>query len=312
MTAAANIYHNLSGLESLRFEARKNSADGVDKVARQFESLFVQMMLKSMREATIKGGLFDSSQMDTYQSMFDQQISLDLSRHGGIGLSDTLRRQLDPQVAATHNSAGDQAVNASEDVSRLIDELTRYRLTAVPTMPVAAGSAQPGPITEPANASWQPQSPGEFVSTVWDHARASAQDLGVDPRVLVAQSALETGWGKKVISDTQGRSSYNLFGIKADSRWSGDAVNVSTLEYRDNVARPEMARFRSYDSVAHSFSDYVDFLRSNPRYQGALANTGDSKAFLNALQNAGYATDPAYAEKVLAVLDGLDSHASGR
>jgi flagellar protein FlgJ len=143
------------------------------------------------------------------------------------------------------------------------------------------------------------------VREVWEHARSSAQALGVDPRVLVAQSALETGWGRQVIRDQQGRSSYNLFGIKADARWDGAAVSVSTLEYRDNIARPETARFRKYDSVAGSFNDYVDFLRRNPRYENALANSSNSEAYLSALQSAGYATDPAYADKVMAVLSGL-------
>ncbi len=297
MTAAANIYHNLSGLESLRVEARSQSADGVDKVARQFESLFVQMMLKSMRDATPKGGLFESDQMDMYQQMFDQQISLDLSQQGGIGMADTLREQL----------GGDGRATGKSPAAGLMEDLASYRLRALPVRDFTPRET-PGVAAAAAKGDrWQPASPEEFVREVWELARSSAQDLGVDPRVLVAQSALETGWGKQVIRDQQGRSSYNLFGIKADARWEGEAVTVSTLEYRDNIARPEKAQFRRYDSLADSFNDYVDFLRRNPRYEHALANSSDSKAFLAELQSAGYATDPAYADKVMAVLSGLQA-----
>ncbi|PLW68420.1 flagellar assembly peptidoglycan hydrolase FlgJ, partial [Pseudohalioglobus lutimaris] len=270
MTAAASIYHNLSGLESLRVEARKDPAAGVDKVARQFESLFVQMMLKSMRDATPRGGLFESDQMDMYQNMFDQQISLDLSRQGGIGLGATLRDQLGGsggnRAEPLHDTsaqelteAGTPATSQAVSDSRIMDTLARYRLFAAPSREVAPQRS--GETVEPIDAAahWQPASPEEFVREVWDHARASAQALGVDPRVLVAQSALETGWGKQVIRDAQGRSSYNLFGIKADTRWSGDAVSVNTLEYRENTARLEQASFRKYESVAGSFDDYVDF-----------------------------------------------------
>lgn len=153
-----------------------------------------------------------------------------------------------------------------------------------------------------AAAAWNPTSPEEFVRGVWDHAVDAAKELGLDPLVLVAQSALETGWGKKVIQSASGGSSLNLFGVKADDSWSSETASVNTLEFQDGVASMEKASFRVYDSIASSFEDYVSFLKSNPRYQHALENVADTKEFLTGLQDAGYATDPGYAEKIMGIL----------
>ena len=134
------------------------------------------------------------------------------------------------------------------------------------------------------------------------YAREGAARLGVEPEVLVAQAALETGWGQKVIRHADGRSSFNLFGIKADAQWDGERVTVSTLEYKDGVASRQRAAFRSYDSLAESVSDYVNFLRTNPRYQSALSQASDPEAFLSGLKDAGYATDPDYVGKISAIM----------
>src|SRR3569832_1733952 len=144
----------------------------------------------------------------------------------------------------------------------------------------------------------------EFVAAMWPAAQASARELGVDPRVLIAQAALETGWGRAVMQHGDGRSSHNLFGIKADNNWSGASVNVATLEYRDGLAAKERANFRSYDSYEQSFADYVDFIKSQPRYREALAHGGDARRYLSELQSAGYATDPRYADKIGSILQG--------
>ncbi len=141
---------------------------------------------------------------------------------------------------------------------------------------------------------------------MWDHAVAAGGKLGVDPAVLVAQSALETGWGKRVVQTGEGGSSYNLFGIKADSGWNGAAAAARSLEFRDGVAELQKSSFRVYDSLANSFDDYVNFLQSNPRYQQALAKVADNKQFLTELQEAGYATDPRYADKIMGIVRKID------
>jgi len=155
-------------------------------------------------------------------------------------------------------------------------------------------------ITMPAGGKHSPES---FVSAIWQHAQSAASELGVDPRALVAQAALETGWGKKVMRRNDGSSAHNLFGIKSTG-WSGDSVRRSTQEYRNGVAGTEKADFRAYSSAKESFADYVRMLKNNPRYQQALAAGGDVRGFANALQKAGYATDPGYASKIAAIANG--------
>jgi flagellar protein FlgJ len=148
--------------------------------------------------------------------------------------------------------------------------------------------------------SWNPK---EFVKRLWPWAQEAAEQLGLAPVTLLAQAALETGWGKHMMRLADGSPANNLFGIKADRRWEGGKVSSGTLEFEQGVAVRKKESFRAYDSLRDSFRDYVDFLRSNPRYSEALANSGDAKSFFSELQQAGYATDPAYAEKVVAVLE---------
>ncbi|MDT8387888.1 MAG: flagellar assembly peptidoglycan hydrolase FlgJ, partial [Thiogranum sp.] len=145
---------------------------------------------------------------------------------------------------------------------------------------------------------WTPASPEQFIRDVWPHAKRAAGSLGVQPEALVAQAALETGWGKHMIKAHDGASSFNMFGIKADSRWQGDRTASETLEFRDGLVRKERAQFRVYGSLKDSFNDYAEFLQRNPRYQDALTNTADTPAFTRSLKEAGYATDPAYSEKI--------------
>jgi flagellar protein FlgJ len=152
---------------------------------------------------------------------------------------------------------------------------------------------------------WQASSPEEFVQKLWPCAQQAGKELGVDPRHLLAQAALETGWGKSLPCDTDGTTSFNFFGIKATGDWQGDSVSVKTLEFEGGTPVPRQAKFRSYDSAADSFRDYVEVLRNNPRYADALHTGGDTKAFAGALQRGGYATDPAYAQKIAAIVQNL-------
>jgi len=263
----AGMYTDMSGLASLRAKASQKSPEANKEVARQFEALFIQTMLKAMREASQLSEITDGEQTRFYQDMYDKQIALDLARKDGIGLASIIERQL----GGAPVSAGSQAL-----------------------APVHATVKSKGNTA----IEWEPDSQEAFIQDLWPHARKSAKELGVSADVLIAQAALETGWGRKMIRDQQGGNSFNLFGIKAGNNWHGEHVNVATVEYRDGIAQRENAAFRSYASLQESMSDYVAFLKQNPRYHEALAKAGDTQAFLLELQQAGYATDPAYADKI--------------
>lgn len=264
----AAMFTDMGGLARLRAQAAKRSPDATKEVARQFEALFIQTMLKAMRDASQLSESTDGEQTRFYQDMFDKQIALDLARKDGIGLSAILERQLAGQV---RTRAGIASTSPLDQVPRVRNELPER---------------------------WKPESPEAFTQALWPHATKSAKDLGVSADVLIAQAALETGWGRRMIHDPQGGNTFNLFGIKANEGWQGDRVTVPTIEYRDGIAQREHAAFRSYDSLRQSMNDYVEFLKQNPRYQPALERAGDSEAYLRELQQAGYATDPAYAEKI--------------
>lgn len=298
--AMTSTFMDIQGLASLRSQARQAPGAAISEVAGQFESLFVQMMLKSMRDATVDGGLFDSTQLDTYQQMFDQQVSLELSQQGGIGLAEILVTQLGG--GAQSETVIEEAGSAPPLVSLERPPLRVQR--DVPGLIPPATERQS--VVRADSATRQDDlaaSPEAFIEAVWDDAVAAAGELGLDPAVLVAQSALETGWGKKVIQAADGSSSFNLFGIKVGNGWRGDSSTVNTMEFRDGLAALEKAAFRVYDSLSTAFKDYVSFLKDNPRYQSALEKVSDSKAFLTELQQAGYATDPKYAEKILGILE---------
>jgi len=302
----ASSYTDFNALAELRAKVTNNtdspekSAEATKEVAQQFESLFLQMMLKSMRDATYVDENNENDQTKFYQEMFDKQIALDLSNResGGIGLAKIMEQQMSggvkPRAEAnslehTFNNLRTNFYNQS--LSAASEKTSMSMATNIPSPNVGLKTKE----------SLAVASPQEFTQALWPHANKVAEKLGLKPEVLIAQAALETGWGDKMIKDTQGNNANNLFGIKADARWSGDKVNVSTLEFRDGVAAKEQAAFRSYQSVAHSFDDYAEFLQSNPRYQEALVNTGDANVYLEKLQQAGYSTDPAYAEKIQSI-----------
>ena len=287
----AQVYTDFSGLAALRARAREDKDAALDQVSRQFESLFLQMMLKGMRDASFGGGLMDSKQSDFYREMYDKQISMDIAEQPGIGLADVIKRQLGGGVAAPTKGL----------------DLQDYMETPIAARPPRGAGARhaDGPTTPSDGEASLPLdgSPGTFLGRLWPMAKKAAARLDLPPEALLAQAALETGWGRHVMRHASGDSSHNLFGIKADSRWEGDRVQVSTLEYRDGVALKTRARFRAYGSYAESFADYVDFVQRNPRYREALRNTQSPAAYFQSLQAAGYATDPDYAEKIKRILD---------
>ncbi len=298
----SSVYTDFSGLTELKAAARQNSPEAVAKVAGQFEAMLLQMVLKSAREAQLGDGLFDSNALDNYHSMYDQQLALQLSEGRGLGLKAVLVRQLAQLQPATPDPAQTFAVPPRSAVS------TPAAMVPTAPLPPTLAVSEPkistdAPAVEPQVIEPEPPFAGQadFVARLWPLARDAASQLGVAPEVLIAQAALETGWGKAVIQGPDG-SSHNLFNIKADGRWDGPSVGKSTLEFKEGIAVKEQARFRSYDSWADSFQDYVHFIQGQPRYQEALKVADDAAAYLKGLQEAGYATDPAYADKIHDIL----------
>jgi len=291
-----STYTDIQGLGGLRREARSDPNASLERVAREFESIFVQMMLKSMRDASLGEGIFDSDQSRLYQDLYDKQIAMDLSRTQGLGLADLMVEQL---RRGQGTGEGEEAATS----------LTFPERTS---MPAISGTARRTEALSGAGESpARFDSPEQFINTLWPQAERAAAELGVEPRVLLAQAALETGWGGAVIQRPDGTSSHNLFNIKADSRWDGAQVGTRTLEYRDGVAVREHASFRAYDSYEESFSDYVSFLKENPRYREALESSADPHAYVEALQRAGYATDPEYAQKIGDIMERPLLHQAG-
>ena len=301
-THIAQTALDFKGLGELRRSANKDQKDPetLKQVAGQFEALFVNMMLKSMRQAKLADGIFDTSQSDTYRDMADQQMAIDMSANGGLGLQNAIIRQLggkaDKYITSTdksHSYGMDTVPVRSALTSMTNPALLQQAIQTSPSAYIDKTQAQ---------QSFNFDSPEEFVQTLWPMAKQAADKIGVTPDVILAQAALETGWGKHVINQSNGKSSHNLFNIKADSRWQGESAATGTVEYRDGVAVKEQAKFRAYDSYQESFDDYVDFLQTQPRYQDALEQTDNPEKFIDSLHKAGYATDPAYADKIKRIM----------
>ena len=295
----ADVYTDFQGLSALRAGARDNSEESLREIAGQFEAIFIQMMLKSMRDANLGEGLMDSDHVKTYQSMFDQQIALDLSKRNSLGLADMMVQQLSRTQEGSTEIPTDGVV-ANGPVQHALLQETLRRAPETASIDSASRNA---PEKTASQNDWRPDSPEAFVKALWPHAQRAADELGTRPELLVSQAALETGWGRHMIRGTDGSNSFNLFGIKADSGWQGERAVTETVEFRDGLMRKERAAFRAYDSLADSVSDYVEFLKSNPRYQEALSSAEDAPAFAQALFEAGYATDPDYAGKINRIMD---------
>ncbi|MBD1559534.1 flagellar assembly peptidoglycan hydrolase FlgJ [Vibrio sp. S9_S30] len=287
--------HDIASLDKLRQGAMGAGTDeekqaALKTAAKQFESIFTSMLFKSMRDAntTFESDLMKSQNQDFYRQMLDEQMASEMSDSGSLGLADMIVAQL---------SAG-----AGEDSSEMT--MRNAALDASLRLPVDSDKVRQVAATRAVSESAF-DTPQQFVDKLKPYADRAAQALGVDASVIIAQAALETGWGQKVIKNSLG-SSNNLFNIKADKRWDGGKVSTQTLEVYDGVPVKEKADFRSYSSYQDSFNDYVRFLNDNPRYQTALQHDGDNKAFIHGIHKAGYATDPNYADKVLRVKAQVD------
>jgi peptidoglycan hydrolase FlgJ len=251
-----------------------------------------------MRDAVGKDPIFGSDEEQTYQGMYDDQLSLEMTKGHGLGLADMLVRQMqrlsgggktDPAQSAT----GTQAVGGSH----IGPQAGAKGIRIFHDHSSSGGAATPA----------SPETQASFISDLWPSAQEAGQQLGVDPRNLIAQAALETNWGTRVPRDSQGRSSNNLFGVKAGSQWGGASVTAGTQEYQNGAAVSTTGEFRAYDTKAQSFQDYVSLLRGNPRYSAALNTGSNVHAFASALQQGGYASDPEYASKITAIAAAVDA-----
>ena len=291
--------HDIGSLDRLRQQA-VNGEEGSEKealtaAAKQFEAIFTSMLFKSMRDAnsSIKSDMLNSQNEQFYRQMQDDQMASELSANGSLGLADMIVAQL---------SAG-QSSDVTEDKVRSEGFDTSLQ------RPQFSGRSEERALeVQAASAIKQPvsfDSPESFGTSMKPYAEKAASALGVDSSLLLAQAALETGWGSKMVQNSLGNSN-NLFNIKADRSWKGDKVATQTLEFHGKTAVKESASFRSYSSFEDSFNDYVKFLNENPRYETALQHQGNSENFIKGIHQAGYATAPNYADKVLRVKAKID------
>jgi peptidoglycan hydrolase FlgJ len=366
--SADSAFTDLNSLQSIRQLGKADQSAALMQVARQFESMFLNMMLTSMRKANevfSEDSLFNSPESSFYEGMLDNQMALGMAGQGdgassgkGMGLADIIHRQLMSQygVKAATSDDAELAASATDRIDQ--NKLYDRRVASLPLRKamaevdeVLAHNGKRGPVgaaipdsgsgitaaalqdTSPGRAATvsgsvrgvslrseadRSHTPGQvfsggkgqqfasaeaFVAALYPHAEKVGAELGVDPRAIVAQAALETGWGKHMIEDSNGRNSFNFFGIKADQRWQGDSVTVTTHEVRNGVTLKEKAAFRAYDSLDEGLRDYASFLQSS-RYQDAIGQGLDADQYGFALQKAGYATDPRYGEKIRQIARG--------
>ena len=304
----AQVYTDFNGLNALKAQARTDKESALREVARQFESLFLSEMLKSMRKAGdvfAEGNYLKSNQSELYRDMFDSQMSLTMAGGKGSGLAEALVRQLSKQIPGMNDEGGRLAGHKASlaDYDRSLPALNAELPERVREVTSFAQKAPSAVTSTPSDLPHQFESPEHFVAELLPVAERIARDSGIDPKLMVAQAALETGWGRHMIRGEQGEPSFNLFGIKADSRWQGDAVSITTTEYREGLPMKEQANFRAYSDYESSFRDYVSFLESNPRYRDVLSVADQPEVFAEKLQEAGYATDPNYGNKIRQIMN---------
>lgn len=309
---AHNVFTDINGLQNINKLSKTDKSAALKEVAQQFESMFVKMMLTSMRNANkafSEDSLLNSNEQEFYRGMYDDQMAVSLSGNKGVGLAEVIHRQL-MSAYATKSTAKelDQSKLADRRLSKSL--YAGYGKQSTQNTPTNQALNLYGLKTalsqHDASTPKLPQfrSPLDFIQKVYPHAQKIGQKIGVKPQLIVSQAALETGWGKYVMSDEQGKSSHNLFGIKADRRWGGEKVRVQTHEYIDGVKLKQNADFRAYPSISAALEDYADFLQHNPRYKKALQAGQSTRDYGRELQRAGYATDPFYGHKIENIAQG--------
>lgn len=292
-------------LAGLKAQSKAAPGEALRAAAGQFEAMFLQMLLKSMRDALPQDGPFSSETTKTYTAMFDQQIAQQLAKKG-IGIADVLVRQLSPRTGNAPAAATNTGTKAA--VSPGVGSSTGTPPAA--TTPPAGSSATLPATTAARAGGGLPETARAFLEKMRPHAEAAAKAAGIPASYLLAQAALETGWGRHQPKAADGTTSYNLFGIKAGTTWQGARTVAATTEYVAGRAVRALESFRSYASYGDAFQDFARLLRGNGRYAGALANTGNAEAYAQSLQQAGYATDPRYAAKLTRIIEAVNRHAA--
>ncbi len=292
----SRLAFDTQGLGNLKQAAKAGSPEALKTAATQFEAMFINMMMKSMRDATPQDGPMDSQQTKTFTAMLDQQTSQNLAKRG-IGLADVLVRQLSSQAAnaqalAIGSDGGANPAPAAVPGAEALMNMAGPRADK-------AASTSTG-LSSGITASGRVQAPHvrSFQDKVGADAEAASRATGIPAKFMIGQAALESGWGKREIKNADGSSSHNLFGIKAGPGWTGKVATAVTTEYVNGVPQTRVEKFRAYDSYADSFKDYAKLLANNPRYEKVLASGADASKFAHGLQKAGYATDPLYAVKL--------------
>lgn len=288
INASESLAFDSKGLDALRQSAKDNSPESLKAAATQFEALFVGMLLKSMRQAGGQEGMFDNEQSRMYTTMLDQQLSQKMASRG-IGLADAMVRQLSQQSMLQALNSEDGAMTSS------LGAVNQYAFQ----QKNGVRPVQQGEGFDAVSSSRQVQ---EFTQKLSQHAAQVSASSGIPAKFMLGQAALESGWGRREIKGADGSLSHNLFGIKAGGSWHGKTVEAMTTEYVNGVGYQKIEKFRAYDSYADSFRDYAKLITENPRYQDVLRSAGDAVQFAQALQKAGYATDPAYAQKLTKVI----------
>jgi flagellar protein FlgJ len=353
---------DLNGLNAIRQQSRETDGEAkqaaLKEAAQQFEAIFMRMLLTSMRKAQEvleSDSPFNSQSTKFYRDMHDQQMAVELSSNGSLGLTDLIVRQLggdtgdfkpssvlrndanlvksnsvnstsnNPDKDSHHNSLVEKMLADKSTIKPDIDipfagnfqasvntpsnevaALTINNVSSLTNKQLAKNNAQVfsqhGVNNPTATSGHKFNEPKDFVSALIKPAQKVQQKLGVPFEVVIAQAALETGWGQKIIKDQHGDSSNNLFNIKADSRWAGDKVTKDTLEFEQGAMIKKAEPFRMYQTLSDSVDDYIHFLSNSERYQDALQKSNNVEHFLQGLQKAGYATDPQYADKIIGTL----------
>jgi peptidoglycan hydrolase FlgJ len=266
---AGGLASDTQSISQLRARAAADPKAAVKDAAKQFEALFMQELMKSMRQATMSSGMLDNEGTKLGTEMLDTQFATQMTGLRG-GLADAIARQLERNMGLT------QAAHAAGAKSPTLSQTT--------------------PLRKPASAQ-------EFVANQQEAAQAAERATGIPASFMIAQAAHETGWGKKEIRGADGTNSYNLFGIKATGGWKGAVAEVATTEYVNGKPQKVMAKFRAYSSYEEAYTDYARLMKDNPRYQAVVASGGNAQAFAQGLQKAGYATDPQYADKLGRVIN---------
>lgn len=296
----ANVANQLAidvnSLAQTKRLAKEDPRAAMKNAAQQFEAVFLQMVLKAMRDASPKEGMFDNEQSRLFQSMLDQQMAQTMSARGGTGLAALIEKQLARGLPPQAPGA------AAADGLPSQQQLPRAPQASAPTAVQAGPSVRQTPAV-PADAAAVPAPAREFVNRLWPHAGEASRSTGIPAHFMIAQAALETGWGRSELRFSDGTPTYNLFGIKAGRNWQGAVAEATTTEYVNGVAQQTVERFRAYSSYAEAFRDYASLLTSNPRY-AAVLNQQDAAGFARGLQRAGYATDPMYAAKLERIIGG--------